>query len=90
MRGSPDQFLRLAALGLGALAALFGAAELVSTATAERPSESAMRENSLHAELATCRTMTPEDLDTDTVCRAAWAEQRHRFLGFPADKPEEQ
>ena len=34
--------------------------------------------------------VTPEDLDTDTACRAAWAEHRRRFLGLPGDNSEKE
>ncbi|QPC42759.1 putative entry exclusion protein TrbK-alt [Kaustia mangrovi] len=90
MRRSPDHILRLIALGLGGLAALFAAVELANTIAPEAPVEPSAGEDPLQEELARCRTMTPEDLDTDTVCRAAWAEHRRRFLGLPADNTEEE
>lgn len=90
MRRSPDQILRLIAFGLGGLAALFAATELANTVAPEAPVEPSAGDDPLQEELARCRTMTPEDLDTDTVCRAAWAEHRRRFLGLPADNTEEE
>ena len=90
MRGSPDHILRLIAFGLGGLAALFAAVELANTAVLEAPVEPSAGGDPLQEELARCRTMTPEDLDTDTACRAAWAEHRRRFLGLPNDNPEKE
>ncbi|WP_084399550.1 putative entry exclusion protein TrbK-alt [Henriciella aquimarina] len=90
MRGSPVQILRLIAFGLGALAALFAAVELANTAAPEVPVEPSAGDDPLQEELARCRTITPEDLDTDLTCRAAWAEHRRHFLGLPADNTEEE
>lgn len=90
MRSSPAHILRLIAFGLGALAALFAAVELANTVALEAPVEPSTGDDPLQEELARCRAITPEDLDTDTACRAAWAEHRRRFLGLPADIPEEE
>ncbi len=87
MRRSLDQILRLIAFGLGALATLFAAAELANTVTPPAPSAG---DNPLQAELARCRSTTPEDLDTDTACRAAWAEHRRRFLGLSSENLEKE
>lgn len=88
MRSSPDQVLRLVAFGLGALAALFAAAELTNSVAPEARGEPLASDDPLRAELSRCRTVTPEELETDTTCRAAWEEQRRRFLGLPSDDPE--
>ena len=90
MRSSPDQVLRLVAFGLGALAALFAAAELTNAVAPEGRVEPLASDDPLRAELSRCRMVTPEKLDTDTVCRTAWAEQRRRFLGLPSDDPEKE
>jgi conjugative transfer region protein TrbK len=90
MRSSPDHILRHIAFGLGGLAALAAAVELANTVAPEKPSPSATSNDPLQAELARCLSMTPEDLDTDTTCRAAWAEHRRRILGQPADQTEEE
>jgi conjugative transfer region protein TrbK len=87
MRGPPDHILRLVAFGLGALAAFFAAVELANTVAPETPAVSPVKDDPLQAELARCRSITPEDLDTDTACRAAWSEQRRRFFGLPSDDP---
>jgi len=47
-------------------------------------------DDTLQAELVRCRTVTPEELETDTTCHAAWAEQRRRFLGLPGDNSEKE
>ena len=90
MRSSAGQTLRFIAFGLGALAALFAAIELANNAAPEAPVEPSVGDDPLQEELARCRTMTPEDLDTDTACRAAWAEHRRRFLGLPGDNSEKE
>lgn len=87
MRRSPDQILRLVAFGLGTLAALFTAAELANTVTPPAPLEPSASDDPLQAELARCRSITPEDLDTDTACRAARGEHRRRFLRLSSDNP---
>ncbi|KCZ51262.1 putative entry exclusion protein TrbK-alt [Hyphomonas pacifica] len=90
MRSSPDQILRLVAFGLGALSALFAAVELENTVAPETPAVSPVTHDPLQAELVRCRSITPEDLDTDTACRAAWAEHRRRFLGLSSGNPEKE
>ena len=90
MRRSPDQIIRLVAIALGGLAALFAAVELANTVTPETPSVPPVTNNPLQAELSRCRTLTPEKLETDTMCRAAWAEHRRRFLGLPSNDPEKE
>ena len=90
MRSSPDQIIRLVAIALGGLAALFAAVELANTVTSETPARPSASDDPLQAELSRCRTMTPEELETDTTCRAAWAEQRRRFLALPGDDPEKE
>src|SRR5882672_12482552 len=50
--------------------------------------------NPLTAELARCRTVTPEQQDALAECRRIWAEQRRQFLGqsktpTPASHPDQ-
>lgn len=90
MRHSPDQILRLVAFGLGALAAFFAAAELANTVMPQAPLEPSAGDDPLQAELARCLSITPEELETDMSCRAAWAEHRRRFLGLSSDSPEKE
>ncbi len=42
---------------------------------------SAQEVDPLAAELARCRTVTPEQKDALPACRRIWAEQRRQFLG---------
>lgn len=90
MRRSSDQILRLVAFGLGALAALFAAVELANTVAPEPQAVSPVTDDPLQAELVRCRSITPEDLETDTACRTAWAEHRRRFLGLSSNNPEKE
>ncbi|MFZ5610301.1 MAG: putative entry exclusion protein TrbK-alt [Pseudomonadota bacterium] len=90
MRSSPDQIIRFIAIALGGLAALFAAVELANTVAPEKPASPSASNDPLLAELSRCRTLTPEELETDTTCRAAWAEQRRRFLGLSGDDPEKE
>lgn len=41
----------------------------------------------LAAELARCRTITPEQNATDDTCRRAWAESRRRFFAPSSSRP---
>ena len=90
MRGRPDRMLKLIAFAMGGLVFLMAAIELGKAVREEmdttvKPS----MDDPLRAELARCRDLTPDDLATDTACQAAWAENRRRFFGAPADAPEE-
>jgi conjugative transfer region protein TrbK len=42
----------------------------------------------LAAELARCRTITPEQNATDDTCRRAWAENRRRFFAPSSSRPD--
>src|SRR5229473_56466 len=43
--------------------------------------------NPLAAELARCRSVTPEEKDALEECRRVWAEQRRQFLGQSKTPP---
>jgi conjugative transfer region protein TrbK len=90
MRGDADRVLTLIACLLGGLVLLMAAMEL-GKAVREDVAEPFMpaADDPLRAELARCRSLTPEELATETACRAAWAENRRRFFIAPADAPEE-
>jgi conjugative transfer region protein TrbK len=90
MRGRPDRVLKLIACLMGGLVLLMAAMEL-GKALREDMGTTVMpaADDPLRAELARCRDLTPDDLATDTACRAAWAENRRRFFGAPSDGPEE-
>jgi conjugative transfer region protein TrbK len=42
----------------------------------------------LAAELARCRTITPEQNAADDTCRRAWAESRRRFFAPSSSRPD--
>jgi conjugative transfer region protein TrbK len=42
----------------------------------------------LAAELARCRTITPEQNAIDDTCRRAWAENRRRFFARSSSRPD--
>lgn len=86
MRGNPDLVLRLIAYGLGALAVLAAVFEFRDASTPE-PATPAAMEDPLSEELARCRTLTPDEAETDSGCKAAWAENRRRFFA-PALNPD--
>lgn len=90
MRSRPDRVLKLIAFAMGGLVLLMAAMEL-GKAVPDKTGTSVMpvADDPLRAELARCRDLTPDDLPTDTACRAAWAENRRRFFRAPADAPEE-
>ena len=90
MRGRPDRVLKLIAFAMGGLVLLMAAMELgkavrEDVAAPVTPST----DDPLRAELARCRDLTPDDLATETACQTAWAENRRRFFGAPADVLEE-
>jgi len=81
MRTGPDKVLKLVAVAMGGLVVLMAAIELQDAVKKERAEPVvATPDDPLRAELARCRTLTPEDLATDTACRKAWAENRRRFF----------
>lgn len=47
----------------------------------------AVLDDPLTAELARCRTITPEQNAADDTCRRAWAENRRRFFAPSSSRP---
>lgn len=81
MRTGPEKVLKLVAIAIGGLVVLMAAIELQDAVKKERALPVAETlDDPLRAELARCQTLTPEELETDTACRAAWAENRRRFF----------
>lgn len=81
MRTGPENVLKLVAIAMGGLVVLMAAIELRDAVKEERAAPvAATPDDPLRAELARCRTLTPEDLATDAACREAWAENRRRFF----------
>ncbi len=77
------------AIAMGAITALMATIELqraFEEESAERPA--VVSENPLKTTLQRCRTLTAQDLETDTRCQAAWAENRRRFFGRPSNNRE--
>jgi len=90
MRGGPETVLKAIAFAMGGLVLLMAAMELGKAVREDMAAPvRTSTDDPLRAELARCRALTPENLATDTACRAAWAENRRRFFGAPSDGPEE-
>ena len=90
MRGDPVRVLKLIAFAMGGLVLLMAAMELGKTVRDDMGATvMPYTDDPLRAELARCRDLTPDDLATDTACQTAWAENRRRFFGAPADVLEE-
>ncbi|MCE8008257.1 putative entry exclusion protein TrbK-alt [Aestuariivita sp.] len=90
MKLSAETTLKAIAIALGAIAALMAAMELQRALEEERAAEPAgvVSDDPLRATLQRCRTLTPEELETDTTCQAAWEENRRRFFSTPSNNPE--
>ncbi|WP_227268109.1 putative entry exclusion protein TrbK-alt [Roseobacter weihaiensis] len=87
MKLSAETTLKGIAIAMGAIAALMVAVEfqtVLETQHAERPA-AVVSDDTLRATLQLCRTLTPEELETDTTCQAAWEENRRRFFGLTPD-----
>ena len=89
MKLTAETTLKAIAIALGAIAALMAAMELQRALEEERAAEPAavVSDDPLRESLQRCRTLTPEALEADTECQAAWEENRRRFFGSPADNP---
>lgn len=86
MRLTAETTLKGIAVAMGALAALMAAMELQRTLEDERANSSmVVSDDPLRETLQRCRTLTPEAIEADTECQAAWAENRRRFFGAPSD-----
>ena len=88
MKLTAETTLKGIAITMGAIAALMAAIELRTALDEEAATAPAIVEDPLRAELRRCRTLTPKELETDTECQAAWAENRRRFFGAPSDNPD--
>lgn len=82
MATGPDHILRLIAFGLGGLTALAAAFEFRDAVAPEQmpASVSESADDPLRATLRRCRTLAVEEVEADTACREAWAENRRRFF----------
>ena len=70
-------------------AALATGVQLDRESAPERNADTPSTDDPLRVELERCRTIAPEDLATDTVCQAAWTENRRRFFAPVDDGREE-
>ena len=90
MAHDPQILLRAVAVIALIAAALATAVQLDRESALERSADTPPTADPLRAELERCRTITPEDLATDTACQAAWAENRRRFFAPTSDGREEE
>ncbi|ARE40973.1 hypothetical protein RGUI_2832 [Rhodovulum sp. P5] len=75
---------------MGAIAALMAAIELQHAIEEEHAAEPAavVSDDPRRETLQRCRTLTPEALEADAECQAAWEENRRRFFGISTNDPE--
>ena len=90
MARDPQILLRVIAVIALIAAALAAAVQLDRESPSERSADTPPTGDPLRAELERCRTITPEDLATDTACQAAWAENRRRFFAPASNGREEE
>ena len=83
MKLTAETTLKAIAIAVGAIAALMAAIELQRALEEERAVEPAavVSDDPLRETLQRCRSLTPEALELDTVCQAAWEQNRRRFFG---------
>ena len=90
MARDPQILLRAVAVIALIAAALATVVQLNRESAPERSADNPPTDDPLRVELERCRTITPEDLATDTACQAAWAENRRRFFAPANDGREEE
>ncbi|WP_300057453.1 putative entry exclusion protein TrbK-alt [uncultured Roseobacter sp.] len=90
MKLTAETTLKGIAIALGAIAALMAAMELQRALEEERAAEpvAVVSDDPLREVLQRCRSLTPEALDADTECKAAWEENRRRFFGTSSNASE--
>ncbi|MEM9840347.1 MAG: putative entry exclusion protein TrbK-alt [Pseudomonadota bacterium] len=87
MKLTAETTLRGIAIALGAVAALMAAMELQRALEDERAAKptTVVSDDPLRKTLRRCRSLTPEALEADIECQAAWEENRRRFFGTSTD-----
>ena len=90
MARDPQILLRAVAVIALIAAALATAVQLDRESAPERSADTPSTDDPLRVELERCRTITPKDLATDTVCQAAWTENRRRFFTPSSDGREQE
>ena len=90
MKLSAEITLKAIAITLGAIAAFMAAIEFQRALEEEHSAESSavVSDGPLRETLQRCRSLTPEALEADTECQAAWEENRRRFFGTSTNDPE--
>ncbi|WP_227270997.1 putative entry exclusion protein TrbK-alt [Roseobacter weihaiensis] len=90
MKLTAETTLKAIAIAMGAGAGLMAATELQRAVEGERAAEPAavVSDDPLRETLQRCRSLTPEALDVDTACQAAWEENRRRFFGTSINDPD--
>jgi conjugative transfer region protein TrbK len=81
--GTLAPLIVLALILLAGIAALIQFQHHLSTAAVE---PGPMTTDPLASEIARCRTITPEQLAADDICRRVWAEGRRRFFAPSASR----
>ena len=90
MAHDPQILLRAVAVIALIATALATAVQFDRESATERSADTPSTDDPLRVELERCRTITPEDLATDTACQAAWAENRRRFFAPASNGREEE
>ena len=90
MARDPQILLRAVAIIALIAAALAAAVQFDRESASKHSADTPPTDDPLRVELERCRTITPEDLATDTACQAAWAENRRRFFAPASDGREEE
>lgn len=87
MKPTVETTLKAIAIALCVIAALIAAMELQRAFEGERAAEPAavVSDDPPRETLRRCRSLTPEALEADTKCQAAWEENRRHFFGTPTD-----
>ena len=82
---TPETLLKGMTLLLAAVAVLAVAGGLHRVPQKDPLPSSLDTEDPVRQTLRRCRSLSPQELETDTACQAAWAENRRRFFGISPD-----
>ncbi|MEM9369532.1 MAG: putative entry exclusion protein TrbK-alt [Pseudomonadota bacterium] len=90
MKLTAETTLKGIAIAMGTIAVLMAAIELQRALEDDRADEPAtvVSDDPLRETLQRCSKLTPEALEADTECQAAWEENRRRFFGTSVNDPE--
>lgn len=89
MRRTSNSLLKALAYLMGAIILLLAGIEFTTTRSDEEGVRAVpIQGDRRRIDLGHCRALAPEQLDTDSICQDAWAENRRRFFGTPAGAPE--